>query len=111
MSFLISLLLPTVVCLLLVSITAAAWWSKLSTPWAYVTFAFLGVLGLHRLLQAGAEFVKLFTRGGYFLEYQKRPDFVQAVEQSVTIEAILISSLLAIAGWFLLLSLKTFMVR
>lgn len=111
MSFLVSLLLPFVVCLALVSITATSWWSKLSAPWAYVAFAFLGILGLHRCLQAISEFVKLFISGGYFLEYQKRPDFAELAARSFTVEALVISSVLAISGWFLLLWLKTIMVR
>lgn len=111
MSFLLSLVLPAAVCVLLVGITAALWWGKLHKPWAYVTFAFLAVLGLHRLLQAGVEFTRLFTRGGYFIEYQNPVDLVQSAERALTIEALLVSSVLAIAGWPLLRWLRALLSR
>ena len=86
-------------------------WSRLSAPWAYVAFAFLGVLGLHRCLQVTLELVKLFTERGYFLEYQKQPDFAEMALKSINVEALIISTVLAISGWLLLNWLKTFMVR
>ncbi|SFP90334.1 hypothetical protein [Variovorax sp. 770b2] len=111
MSFLLSLVLPVAVCLLLVGITAALWWGKLHKPWAYVTFALLAVLGLHRVLQAGVEFIRLFTRGGYFIEYQNTVDLVQMAERALTTEALLVSSVLAIAGWLLLRWLRALLSR
>ncbi|QHJ00397.1 hypothetical protein GT347_21895 [Xylophilus rhododendri] len=111
MPFLASLILPFIVCFLLVGGTAMLWWTRLSTPWAYVAFGFLGVLGLHRCLLAIAELVKLFSGGGYFLEYQKRADVAKLMEKSLTGEAFAVSVALAIIGWFLLIWLKTIMVR
>ncbi|MCR6477267.1 hypothetical protein NU688_13990 [Variovorax sp. ZS18.2.2] len=116
MSFLLSLVLPFAVCVLLVGITSAFWWGKLQKPWAYVTFAFLAVLGLHRVLQAGADFIGLIasasTPGGYFLEYQQsQPDLVQMVERSLTTEALLVSTVLVVAGWPLLRWLRALLSR
>jgi len=110
-SFLLSLVLPVAVCVLLVGITSAFWWGKLHKPWAYVAFAFLAVLGLHRVLQAGVDLIGLFTRGGYFLEYQGQPDLAQLAERSLTIEALLISTALVVAGWPLLRWLRALLSR
>ncbi|MDQ0042458.1 hypothetical protein [Variovorax boronicumulans] len=111
MSFLLSLVLPVAVCVLLVGITSAFWWGKLQKPWAYVAFAFLAVLGLHRIVQVGAEFLRLFRRGGYYLEYQNQPDLAQLAERSLTIEALLVSTVLVVAGWPLLRWLRALLSR
>lgn len=113
MSFLLSLALPFAVCVLLVGVTSALWWGKLHKPWAYVTFAFLAVLGLHRVLQAGADFIDVIasTPGGYFLEYQSQPDLVQLAERSLTIEALLVSTVLVVVGWPLLRWLRALLSR
>jgi hypothetical protein len=110
-SFLLSLVLPVAVCVLLVGITSAFWWGKLQKPWAYVAFAFLAVLGLHRIVQVGAEFLRLFRRGGYYLEYQNQPDLAQLAERSLTIEALLVSTVLVVAGWPLLRWLRALLSR
>lgn len=113
MSFLLSLVLPFAVCVLLVGITSAFWWGKLHKPWAYVTFALLAMLGLHRVLQAGAEVVSLIASapGGYFLEYQPQPDLAQLAERSLTLEALLVSAVLVVAGWPLLRWLRALLSR
>lgn len=100
MAYIASLLLPFMACVLVVSVTSALWWRSLTSPYAYASFTFLAMLGLHRLLQAAAEFVKFFTHGGYFLEYQQRPeDFARQVERHLTVEALLISLALVVLGW------------
>lgn len=112
MLFLVSLMLPFVVCIALVGVTAMSSWSRLSAPWAYVAFSFLGVLGLHRCLQVISVFVKgFFDTGGYFLEYEKKSNLVEMALSSITVEAFIISTVLAISGWYLLDWMKTVMIR
>ena len=100
MAYIASLVLPFMACVLVVVISSALWWRSLSSPYAYASFALLAMLALHRLLQAAAELFKFFTHGGYFLEYQQRPeDFAHQVERHLTVEALLISLALVLLGW------------
>ena len=97
--------------MILVGATAVLWRGVLPSVWSYVGLALLVVLGLHRVLQVGAEIVKLFRTGGYFLEYQKPPNMVEMAERSFTLEAVVVSLLIAALSWPLLSWLRTLLTR
>jgi hypothetical protein len=113
MAFIASMLLPVAVCLLLAGITATLWWSSFSNPWLYLTLSVLTLLGLHRVLQFLAEVVKLFPgTGGYFLEARRDPvRFVELAQESLTIEAFIVSGLVVATGVPVLMALRTALVR
>lgn len=111
MSFLLSLLLPLLTTVVVVGTTATLWRSTLPSVWVYVGVSSLIVLGLHRVLQIGTEAIKLFNSGGYFLEHQKQPNVVEAVARSLTIEALIVSLLLALLSWPVLGWLRTLLAR
>jgi hypothetical protein len=111
MTFLFSLILPTIVCILVVGTTATLWWKVLTTPWTFVIFGFLTVLGLHRVIQALVEFIKIFTHGGYFLEYQARPNAIELLERSINIETVAITITLALTSLCFLYWLRSLLSR
>ena len=111
MSFLISLALPFILCVVMAGTTSLLWWKALGSPVLFGVAAFLATLGLHRLLQAIVEFVKLFTHGGYFLEVRGRPDVVQLAKESLNTETVIVCVLLIAIGLPLLYLLRTAMVK
>jgi hypothetical protein len=111
MIFLFSLLLPLLTCVLLSGATAILWRSVLPSAWSYLGLALLVLLGLHRILQVGAEIVKLFSTSGYFLEYQKKPNVVEMAERSFTLEAVVISLLIVLFSWPILSWLRNLLAR
>lgn len=106
MSFILSMVLPFLVCIVLIAGTSLAWWYSLKNPWIFLTVGFLGLLGLHRLIQVGSELLKLFRSGGYFLEYRKPVDMVQSALESLTLEAVVVSTLIVVGGMPMLYWLK-----
>ena len=111
MAFLLSQLLPFLIAIILVGATAALWRGVLPSVWSYMGLALLIVLGVHRVVQVGAEIVKLFTSGGYFLEYQKQPNMVEMAERSLTLETIVVSVLVVALSFPLLSWLRTLLAR
>ena len=106
MSFLLSLFLPFLACIGLSTITSALWWSTLRSPWSFTLFGLLALLGLHRVVQVVAEFAKLFSGGGYFLEVRKNQDPVQLAMESVTLESLAICVVVVTIGIPMLIWLK-----
>jgi hypothetical protein len=106
MAFLISMSLPFVVCLALVAVTSAAWWRDLRHPWLFAVVGLLAVLGVHRVIQVGAEVSKLFLGRGYFLEGRPTPSALQLAQEGLTVEAGAVSVLVAVFGFPVLLWLK-----
>jgi len=83
-----------------------AWWNSFQNPWAFLTVGFLGLLGLHRVIQVGSDFIKLSRGGGYFLEHRKPVDMVQATLDSLTVEAAIVYVLIVAGGMPMLFWLK-----
>jgi len=112
-SFIASMLLPFAVCVGLAVVTAVLWWSSFASPWAYLGLSHLTLLGLHRVIQLLAEVVKLFPgRSGYFLEARQNPvRFVELAQESLTIEAFVVSSLVVVAGIPMLLVLRAALAK
>lgn len=106
MSFILSMVLPFFVCLVLITGSSFAWWNSFQNPWVFLAVGFLGLLGLHRVIQLGSEFLKLFRSGGYFLEYRKPADLVQATLDSLTLESIIVCVLIVAGGMPMLYWLK-----
>jgi hypothetical protein len=77
----------------------------------FAVAGFLLCLGLHRVLQAITEFVKLFTGGGYFLEAREKPDVVQLAKETLNTETLVLCFLLVVVGIPLLLWLRSAMVK
>jgi len=111
MSFLVALVLPLVLCLIMAGATSVLWWRTLGNPVLFAIAAFLLTLGLHPVLQAIAEFVKLFSGGGYFLEAREKPDVVQLAKENLNAESIVLCFLLVVIGIPLLLWLRSAMVK
>ena len=87
------------------------WWRTIANPATFGVVAFLATLGLHRVLQAVAEFLKLFTGGGYFLEARERPDLVQLAKESLNTEVLVLCVVLVALGIPLLYWLRSAMVK
>jgi uncharacterized membrane protein YjgN (DUF898 family) len=111
MSFLVALVLPLFLCAVMAGVTSALWWRTLGNPVVFGIAAFLLTLGLHRVLQAIAEFVKFFSGGGYFLEVREKPDVVQLAKESLNTETIALCLLLVVVGVPLLIWLRSAMVK
>lgn len=111
MSFLVALILPVIVCAVMAGTTSALWWRTLGNPAVFAIAAFLLSLGLHRVLQALAELVKLISAGGYFLEVREKPDVVQLARESLNTETLVLCTLLVIIGVPLLFWLRSAMVK
>jgi hypothetical protein len=111
MSFLVFLVLPFLLCLGMATVTSLLWRLELQNPGLYAVAGFLATLGLHRLLQAGAELTKLFIPGGYFLESRPKPDIVQLAKETLNTETVVLSVLLVAIGVPLLRWLKAAMVK
>jgi len=111
MSFLVFLFLPFLLCLSMAAVTSLLWRQELQNPGLYALAGFLATLGLHRLLQAGAEIAKLFNPDGYFLEARPRPDIVQLAKETLNTETIVLSVLVVAIGIPLLYWLKAAMVK
>ena len=111
MAFLLALVLPFVLCVVMSGTASLLWWKALASPVAFGVLALLATLGLHRVLQAIAEFAKLFTGGGYFLEARERPDLVQLAKGSLNTELVVLCVLLVALGIPLLYWLRSAMVK
>ena len=111
MSFLLSLVLPFVLCVALSGTASLLWWRTLASPATFGLAALLATLGLHRVLQAVAEVLKLFTGGGYFLEARERSDVVQLAKENLNTEVVVLCVLLVALGMPLLYWLRSAMVK
>lgn len=114
MSFIASMILPFAVSILVSGVTGILWWSSLSRPWLYLVLSLLTLLGLYRVLDAAAEVAKLLNAsGGYFLEVARKDPvrFVELAEESMTVQAFVVSGLAIAVGIPLLLALRTALIR
>jgi hypothetical protein len=111
MSLLLALVLPFVLCAVMAGTTSLLWWRTFASPATFGVVALLAMLGLHRILQAVAEFLKLFVGGGYFLEARERPDVVQLAKESLNTEVVVLCVLLVTLGIPLLYWLRSVMVK
>jgi hypothetical protein len=111
MSFLISLALPIIICLVLAGASTLWWLKVLPSPLLFAVTALLATLGLHRLIQAATEFAKLFVGGGYFLEARQQPIFAQLASESLNTELLVVCVALVALSVPLLSMLRTAMAR
>ena len=111
MSFLVALALPFILCAIMAGATSVIWWRTLANPILFGIAAFLLTFGLHRVLQAISEFVKLFSGGAYFLEAREKPDVVQLAKESLNTDTIVLCFLLVVISVPLLLWLRSAMVK
>ena len=100
MPLLASMFLPFLACIGLAAVTAALWWRTLQSPWVYLVLSVLALLGLHRVIQAAAELVKLLGfGGGYFLEARQNPaKFVELAQEAINAEAIVVTLVVLAVG-------------
>ena len=104
MSFLLSMILPFLGCLVLVGTTSVLWWDTLQRPWAFVVVGLLAMLGVHRIAQVVLEVFELLPVGrGYFVVARNEPNFAQLVQQSLNIKSFLITAFVIAVGFPLLL--------
>jgi hypothetical protein len=108
-SFLASLVLPFAACVALSVVTARLWWASLQSPWTYLLLAILSLLGLHRLVQALVEILNLLGAGrSYFLVARRdQPGFWKLVDEAMTVEAVVVTGIVLVAGYGLLLLLRS----
>lgn len=113
MQFFVNLLLPFVVCVGLVVATAVVWWNRLQSPWTYLGLSILMLLGIHRVVQVGVAIVSpIIWSSDYFLEARKDPArFWELSAQSLTVEAIVVSTLMVAIGLPVLRSLRTLLAK
>lgn len=110
MSYLVSLLLPFIVCFGLSATTSILWWRTFRSPWLFAVIGFLALLGLHRIVQAAAALVTLRHPGGFFLEARENPGLFQRAMESLTLESAITCLILVIFGLPLLLWLRRFLL-
>ena len=108
---LLALMLPFVLCVAMAGTTSLLWWRTLASPAIFGVAALLATLGLHRVLQAVSEFLKLFTGGGYFVQARERPDVAQLAKESINTEIVVLCVLLVALGIPLLYWLRSAMVK
>ena len=89
--------------------TSIMWREELARPVLFATVAFLATFGLHRVIQAGTEFLEFFSKGGYFLEARNSPDILQLAKENMTTETVVQCSLLLLLGLPLLHLLRAAM--
>ena len=113
MIYLAQLFLPFAACLGLSALTAGLWWSSLHSPWTYGLLSFLILLGLDRVIKAFVEFLNLFGAGrSYFLIRAKEPArFAQVLTDAMTIEALVITVIVLVAGYPILRALRSLLLK
>ncbi len=110
MGFLVSLALPFVAALWLAAICVFLWHGELSRPGLFFVLSILVALGTHRAASALLEFGKmLFGGSGYFLEHRENPRAIELLEESLTVEAFVLTAIAVGVSYALLLWLKNSM--
>lgn len=102
MLFALHLLLSYVLPILVAISCAAVWWRTLSSPWLFLIFALLVLLGLQRIISGAWSLAKLgFGSGGFYLQRQS-----DMPEQTLLMESAAVGVLLVVLGVPLLMALK-----
>lgn len=109
MSFVLSLVLPAVVSLLMAALSTALWRSSLPSPTVFFAVAFLALLGLDRVLHAALELWRLVSPRGYFLEQPDKVSTIEALQRTMTTEALAMALALVVVGWPMLSLLRSFL--
>ena len=113
MGWLAQMVFPFVACIVLSVVTTWLWWSVLQAPWTYFFLALVSLLGLHRVVQAVVEVLNLLGAGrSYFLVARRDdPGFWKLVDEAMTVEAIVVTAIVLVAGYGLLLLLRSYLVK
>jgi hypothetical protein len=108
MGFLASVFLPFLLAAAVAGAVSVLWRDVLPRPFFFSVVSFVLVLGVHRLVQAVVEIGKIAWPGGggYFLEYQPKPNAYEAVERQLTLEAFAVAFFVAVLSYFLLVALR-----
>lgn len=81
---------------------AAVWWRTLPSPWLFLVFALLVLLGLQRIISGAWSLAKLGVgSGGFYLQRQS-----DVPEQTLLMESVAVGVLLVVLGVPLLMALK-----
>lgn len=113
MQLIISSLLPYLTCLAMLGISAVLWWSKLNSPWPFVIFGALTLLGTHHIGSIAVEAVNLFSASGQILEYQGQvtPESIERAQSTLMAKAIKASVFVLLVGGPLLIWLKALLSK
>jgi hypothetical protein len=113
MQLIVSSVLPYLMCLAMIAITSTFWWSKLLSPWSFVLFGFLTLLGTHRVYLIATETWNILSLSGQFLEYQGpvTPESIARIQAALLSKAITASIVILVTGSPLLVWLKGLMVK
>ncbi len=80
----------------------AVWWRNLPSPWLFLVFALLVLLGLQRIISGAWSLAKLgLGSGGFYLQRQS-----DMPEQSLLMESGAVAVILVVLGVPLLMVLK-----
>lgn len=113
MAFFASMLLPLAVGVVLIVATGATWWGRLQSPWKYIGLSILVLLGVHRAIHFGVLIVSpLFWTSDYFVAATKDPArYWDLLDQSFTIEAVVVSTLIVAIGLPVLRFLRSLLTK
>ena len=94
-------------------ISAALWWSKLSSPWPFLLFGLLTLLGIHQIGSIAIEAANLFSASGKILEYQGQvtPESIERAQSALMAKAIKTSVFILLVGGPLLVWLKALLSK
>lgn len=80
----------------------AVWWRTLPSPWLFLVFALLVLLGLQRIISGAWSLAKLgLGSGGFYLQRQS-----DMPEQALLLESGAVALMLVVLGVPLLMALK-----
>lgn len=97
----------------MVGISAVLWWSKLNSPWPFVIFGFLMLLGTHKIGSVALETANLFGASGQILEYQSQatPESIERAQSALMAKTIKASVFVLLVGGPLLVWLKALLSK
>jgi hypothetical protein len=102
MLFAFHLLLAYALPMLVAISCAAVWWRTLPSPWLFLVFSWLVLLGLQRIISGAWSLAKLeLGSGGFYLQRQS-----DMPEQTLLMESAAVAVLFVVLGVPLLMALK-----
>ncbi|RZL97634.1 MAG: hypothetical protein EOO88_62275 [Pedobacter sp.] len=113
MQFILSSTHLYLLCIAMVAITSTLWWNTLGSPWSFVLFSGLTLLGTHCVYLIASEAWNLFSASGQMLEYkgQATPESIERAQSALTAKAISASIFVLVAGTPLLVWLKALLAK
>jgi len=88
-------------------------WSKLNSPWPFVLFGSLTLLGVHQVGAIAVEATNLFSASGKILEYQGQvtPESIERAQSALLAKAVKACVFIFIVGGPLLVWLRSLLSK